>query len=132
AKAFAGRSLIIVAPDDGAFPMALEAAQVLGRWLQKRWGVSLDVRAAHFDKVRSSAHTVEIAPELKAGGGKALALPEGHSLADAAAFVVDDAKKRMAPARFFASDSLALPDGMAGSTVGLGPLVGWVAQTENP
>jgi phosphoribosylpyrophosphate synthetase len=63
---FRKHPLIVVAPDDGAYQYASEAAKWLRRQLRKQYGIRVPVRAAYFEKVRKGKR-VFMQPPLRRG-----------------------------------------------------------------
>jgi len=85
----AGQPIVLVAPDDGAYPKVKEAAAALHRHIRDTIGMSCPVHAAYLSKDRADGTTITMEPTLLVGPRKPLVLADG-SLSQAWAFVLDD------------------------------------------
>jgi len=82
--------VLLVAPDDGAYPAVHDAEKAMADYVWKTYGVRVRVMSAYLEKTRQDARTVQIKPKLLVAEGKQLELPQGISWGEIPAFVLDD------------------------------------------
>jgi len=82
--------LLVIAPDDGAFPAVQEAAQALEDYIWQTYQIRVTVMAAFLDKTRHDAANVHMHPKLWIGKDQPFELPAGISYKNLYAFLVDD------------------------------------------
>ena len=80
--------IVLVAPDDGAYLYAVEAARVLEKRIREEYGVEIKIEAAYLDKVRVG-DVVNIKGPLLVQGGRRFT-PVSGNLQNFLAFVLDD------------------------------------------
>jgi hypothetical protein len=104
--------LLVLAPDDGAFPASREAAKALERYIWQTFKIRVTVLAAYLDKTRINDDNVSMAAKLWVGKDRPLTLPKGVEYKDLRVFMSDDEISTggtMASGNFAQVEGLGIP-----------------------